>query len=85
MADEDASAEGGGPEGADSLDVDMEFVDALPGGRLVMGLEKQEKRFTWLVVRGEISPQAGAELIADLNHIVRSGLWEQNWQPPRAG
>lgn len=85
MADEDAPEEDNTPVDAHVLDVDMEYVDSLPGGKVVMGLEKKDDRFTWLVVRGEITPQARAELLADLNHIVRSGLWEQNWQPPQAG
>ncbi|MET9729750.1 hypothetical protein ABZZ79_03485 [Streptomyces sp. NPDC006458] len=62
----------------------MEYVDHLPGGRVVMPIER-EGHFAWLIVRGHISPQARAEMLGDLRHIVRSGLWEQNWQPPQAG
>ena len=85
MADEDAPAEDSTPADAQILSVDMEYVDSLPGGKVVMGLEVKDGRYTWLVVRGEVTPQARAELLACLNHIVQSGLWGQNWQPPQAG
>lgn len=64
------------------LAVDMRFVDELPGGRAVMPVE-HEGGFVWLVVKGHVSPQARGEMVDDLNHIVRSGLWRQDWRPPR--
>lgn len=83
MAHEDAPAEeSSGDE--NSLDVDMEFVEALPGGRAVMAVERKGKGIVWLVVDGHVSPQARSEMVTDFNHIVRSGLWQQNWQPPQA-
>lgn len=63
-------------------DVDVEFVDELPDGRVVMSVER-EGHFTWLVVHGHMSPQARDEMRADLRHIVRAGLWQQNWEPPQ--
>jgi hypothetical protein len=85
MADEDSPEEGNSPDDAtQDFEVDMEFVTALPGGRAVMPVER-EGHFTWLVVEGHVSPQARREMVEDLNHIVRSGLWQQNWQPPQAG
>jgi len=92
MADRYDETEGEEPEGshADSdddqapqrPDVAMEYVDRLPGGRVVMPVER-EGAFTWLVVRGHISPQARSEMLTDLRHIVGSGLWTQNWEPPQ--
>lgn len=67
----------------DPMDVDMEYVDSLPGGRVAMPIERKGK-FVWLIVRGHVSPEARHEMVTDLNHIVRSGLWQQNWQPPQA-
>lgn len=86
MADEHTPPEDEGrtPDEDDALEVDMEFVDALPGGRAVMPIE-EEGRFVWLVAPGHVSPQARTEMLKDLNHIIRSGLWVQNWQPPHAG
>ncbi|MGW2379262.1 hypothetical protein [Streptomyces sp. NPDC001658] len=84
MADNDAPAEGeGSTPDDDSFEVEMEVVEALPGGRAVMPVERKGK-FVWLVVDGHVSHQARTEMVADLNHIVRSGLWQQNWQPPQA-
>lgn len=80
---EDAPAEATKDHAPQCPDVAMEYVDRLPGGRAVMPMER-EGSFTWLVVRGHISPQARTEMLGDLRHIVRSGLWVQNWQPPQA-
>ncbi|MGW5736954.1 MULTISPECIES: hypothetical protein [Streptomyces] len=48
---------------------------------MVMPVEREGK-FAWLVVRGHISPQAAREMVADLNYIIISGLWRQNWPKP---
>ncbi|MFF7259527.1 hypothetical protein ACFZCL_04425 [Streptomyces sp. NPDC008159] len=84
MADEDAQTEGNS-EGdvTPAVEVDIEFVDALPDGRAVMAVES-EGRFVWLAVRGHVSPQAREEMLSDLRYIVRAGLWQQNWLPPQA-
>lgn len=82
MADQDAPAENNNTPD-ELMHIDMEFVDALPGGRAVMAVERKGK-FIWLAVQGHVSPQACREMVNDLNHIVRSGLWTQNWQPPQA-
>ncbi len=79
MADDDAPLE---ERTQPDLEIDIQFVDSLPGGRAVMPLERKGK-FVWLAVRGHVSPQARDEMTADLTHILRSGLWQQNWQPPR--
>ncbi|MEU3507895.1 hypothetical protein ABZ733_08185 [Streptomyces longwoodensis] len=82
MADEKTPREAGTQDGDPGLEVDMEYVDSLPGDRVVMPLEKHGK-FVWLVEEGHISPEAMRQMVADLNHVVRSGLWRQNWQPPQ--
>jgi hypothetical protein len=91
MADDDASTERNrnnepSPEPAappdPQMEVPIELVDSLPGGRVVMPVERNGK-FAWLVVHGHISPQARSEMAADLDYIIRSGLWRQNWQPPQ--
>jgi hypothetical protein len=64
-------------------EVDIEFVDRLPGGRVVMPVE-QKNRFVWLVVHGHMSPQAREDMVSALQRIVGNRLWEQNWQPPQA-
>lgn len=71
-------------EPEDPSPVDMEFVRALPGGKVMMPIER-DGRLIWLVVKGHVTPQARTEFLADVNHMVRSGLWRQNWQPPQAG
>ena len=82
MADEHAPS-GNDCDDIQAFEVDMEFVDSLPGGKVVIPVERKGK-FVWLTVKGHVSPQARQEMIASLNHIVRSGLWTQNWQPPQA-
>lgn len=84
MADQDTPADNDNntPDN-EPMEIAMEFVDALPGGRAVMPVERKGK-FVWLAVKGHVSPQACREMVGDLNHIVRSGLWRQNWQPPQA-
>lgn len=83
MSQENAPAEGEGSAADDDCMFDMEFVDALPGGKAVMALEEKGK-LTLCLVRGHVSPQARNEMVADLNSIVRSGLWPQHGQPPQA-
>lgn len=39
--------------------------------------------FVWLFAEGHVSRQAGREMIEGLRHIVRHGLWTQNWQRPQ--
>ncbi|MEU3507602.1 hypothetical protein ABZ733_06700 [Streptomyces longwoodensis] len=56
----------------------MELVDALPGGRAVMGVE-QEGEFMWLADKHHVSPQARDEFVEQLSRIVREGWWVQNW------
>lgn len=81
--DNSTSAVEGDGDPSPSPSFDMEYVDSLPGNRVVMPVES-EGSFVWLVVRGHISPEARAQMVSDLQLIVSSGLWEQNWQPPQA-
>jgi len=66
------------------VEVSLEFVDALPGGRSMMPIEREGK-FVWLAVHGEIKPRAAQEMVDDLNYMVRTGLWQQAWHPPQPG
>jgi len=88
MADDDMSGNGNGDRSDPTappdkpMEVEIHFVDSLPGGRAVMPVERDGK-FAWLAVHGAISPQAAGEMVADLNYIISTGLWRQNWQPPK--
>ncbi|WP_330349633.1 hypothetical protein [Streptomyces sp. NBC_00582] len=77
MADEGAANDRNAEHDRAPSQVDIEFVDSLPGDQVVMPLV-EDTGVVLLVVKGEIAPQAGAELVAGLNHLVCSGLW-----PPR--
>lgn len=81
MADDD-TAGGGDGDRPDPMEVEIQFVDSLPGGRAVMPVERDGK-FAWLAVRGHISRQAAREMVADLTYIISSGLWLQNWPTPK--
>ncbi|MFE9684115.1 hypothetical protein [Streptomyces sp. NPDC006285] len=59
----------------------MEFVDSLPGGRVVLPLVEADGSLELLVTRGHVSTQARDEMVAGLQHIVRHGLWGQNGRP----
>lgn len=72
----------GTSDDATGMEIDIQFVDSLPGGRAVMSLEC-DGTFVWLVARKHMSPEARQEMLNSLRHIVRSGLWQQNW-PPQA-
>ncbi|QDQ09354.1 hypothetical protein [Streptomyces spectabilis] len=79
MADEGMRRAGEPDESGEPLaEFDMEFVDQLPGGRVVIPVESRG-RFTWLVARGHVSEQARREFVQELQHIVGRGLWRQNW------
>ncbi|MFG2679241.1 hypothetical protein [Streptomyces sp. NPDC048392] len=65
-------------------EIEMHYVDSLPGGKVVMPFER-DGALAWFVVRGEISLQAGRELLGHMNHLVHTGLWEQNWRGPQPG
>lgn len=56
----------------------MELVDSLPGGRAVVGVER-EGEFMWLASKEHVSEQARDEFVDQLTRIVRDGLWVQNW------
>ncbi|MFF2650542.1 hypothetical protein [Streptomyces sp. NPDC058045] len=66
------------PDPERSFDLDMEFVAELPNGQAVAPIE-QEGSFMWLVVEGHMTKQCLDEMSEHLQHIVRNGLWEQNW------
>ncbi|MGI5408667.1 hypothetical protein ACQEV9_17970 [Streptomyces chartreusis] len=63
-------------------DVQMKFVSALPDGRAVVPAE-QEGKFIWLIAEGAMTDQCRREMRDYLRHIVRSGMWTQNWPDPR--
>jgi hypothetical protein len=74
------------PSGGDTRvpRVDMEYVDSLPGGRVILPLEA-DGDLMWLVVRGHVSPQARREFLRVARHMVQHGLWQPRWQPPQTG
>ncbi|MFG3140801.1 hypothetical protein ACGFZA_31920 [Streptomyces sp. NPDC048211] len=59
----------------------IELVDYLPGGRTVYPVEI-EGELCWLVLRGEMSDRAVAEMNEYLVHITGQRLWEQKWADP---
>lgn len=61
-------------------EVDIEFVDRLPGGRVVMPVE-QENRITWLVVKKNMTRQARDEMVEGFQLMIHNRLWEQRWKP----
>lgn len=65
-----------------SADVGIEFVPSLPGGRAALAAEK-EGRFVWLIAEGAMTDQCRREMRDYLSHIVRTGMWTQNWPRPQ--
>ncbi|MFI1676992.1 hypothetical protein [Streptomyces sp. NPDC020607] len=67
---------------------DMEFVPHLPGGRAAVPAERAGK-FVWMIAEGQMTEQCFAEMRQYLQHIVGTGMWQQNWdgkpppQPPK--
>lgn len=70
------------PQGPQA-DFDMEFVPKLPGGRAAVPAER-EGRFVWMIAEGHMSEQCMTEMRQYLQHIVSTGMWQQNWdgKPP---
>lgn len=67
--------------------VEIRYVKSLPGGRIVLPVERRG-RLIWLVVEGHLSPQARTELLEALGHMTAQRLWQQNWggsagEPPQ--
>lgn len=78
-ADEPQGAE----QAAKKVEIDMEFVPRLPGGRSVYPAE-QEGRFVWLVAEGAMTKECFDEMRGYLRYIAEKGLWTQHWdgKPP---
>lgn len=70
-------------QAAKEVEIDMEFVPSLPGGRSVYPAE-QEGRFVWLVAEGAMTKQCFDEMRGYLRYIAAKGLWTQHWngKPP---
>lgn len=70
-------------QAAREVEIDMEFVPSLPGGRSVYPAE-QEDRFVWLVAEGAMTQQCFDEMRGYLHYIAEKGLWTQHWngKPP---
>lgn len=75
--DEPAGEETLQPEGP-CVDFRMELVDSLPGGRAVVGVER-EGEFTWLASKEHVSKQAVDEFVEQITWMVNEGSWVQNW------
>lgn len=82
MSDDGAANTGNAEHDETPSPVEMEFVDSLPGGRSAMALER-DGRLLWLVVKGDVTDQARVDLLAEMNHMVCSGLWRQDWPTPQ--
>ncbi|MEV5957231.1 hypothetical protein AB0M11_26280 [Streptomyces sp. NPDC051987] len=66
------------PEDNPQAEFKMELVDALPGGRAVVGVERKGE-FMWLASKEHVSQQAVDEFVEQLTRIVNEGWWVQNW------
>lgn len=72
--------------------VRVEISDQLPDGEPVMPLER-DGELIWVFRPGHISPEAVDAINGYLRHIIRDGLWEQEWDggpcapppPPQPG
>lgn len=73
----------GAEQAARKVEIDMEFVPSLPGGRSVFPAE-QEGCFVWLVAEGAMTEQCFNEMRDYLRYIAEKGLWGQRWdgKPP---
>jgi len=72
-------------QAAGKVEIDMEWVPSLPGGRSVYPAE-QENRFVWLVAEGAMTQKCFNEMREYLHYIARKELWTQRWdgKPPIA-
>lgn len=68
----------GAERAAKKVEIDMEWVPALPGGRSVFPAEQQD-RFVWLVAEGAMTEECFNEMREYLHYIAREGLWTQHW------
>lgn len=68
---------------AKEVEIDMEFVPSLPGGRSVYPAE-QEGCLVWLVAEGAMTKECFDEMREYLRYIATKGLWTQHWdgKPP---
>ena len=76
------AAEAEEPQEADSaakeVEIDMEMVPSLPGGRSVYPAE-QDGRFVWLVAEGAMTQACFDEMREYLRFLASEGLWTQHW------
>lgn len=78
MADAEDEEAGARPAPPATPTAHFEFVDALPGGRLVFPVET-DGEIVWLVLRGHATEQLLAEINEYLTLITSNRLWSQNW------
>ncbi|MEU1496112.1 hypothetical protein [Streptomyces sp. NPDC005732] len=86
MVDDDAAAEENGtdPEAypnSPQEDFDIRPMGALPGGKSLVFFES-DGGLGLAVDEHQVPPKVQADLRQGLGHIIRSGLWRQNWQQP---
>lgn len=65
-------------DAAKEVEIDMEMVPSLPGGRSVYPAE-QDGRFVWLVAEGAMTQKCFDEMRGYLRFIASEGLWTQHW------
>ena len=76
-----------GPQGADGaarkVEIDMEFVPSLPGGRSVFPAE-QQGHLVWLIAEGAMTKECFDEMRGYLRYIGSEGFLSQHWdgKPP---
>lgn len=81
------ASEADGPQGAEQaariVEIDMEWVPSLPGGRSVF-LAEQQDHLVWLVAEGGMTQQAFDETREYLRYMGHEGLVTQHWngKPP---
>lgn len=76
MADEEGSS--AQSDGQQPVEFRMELRDSLPGGRAVVGVEK-EGEFVWLASKEHVSEQACGEFVEAVTMMLKEGSWAQNW------
>lgn len=60
------------------VEIRMDLVDSLPGGRAVIGVE-QDGEFVWLASKEHVSKQAVDEFVELMTKIAYEEWWVQRW------
>lgn len=60
------------------VDIRMDLVDSLPGGRAVIGVE-QDGEFVWLASKEHVTRQAVDEFVELMTKIAHEEWWVQAW------